>query len=73
MVELDKPVEKSSREKIADEVYTWRRGYNPDLQNDTYGGFESVFDCLIAELPEIFSGRIGFQVRVIDHIRYFFY
>ena len=48
MVELDKPVEKSSREKIADEVYTWRRGYNPDLQNDTYGGFESVFDFACA-------------------------
>ena len=36
-------------------------------------GFKAVFDCLIAELPEIFSGRVGFQVRVVDHIRYFFY
>lgn len=48
MVESDKLVEKSSREKIADEVYTWRRGYNPDLENDTYGEFKSVFDFVCA-------------------------
>lgn len=48
MVESDKPVEKSSREKIMDEVYTWRIGYNPDLQNDTYGEFKSVFDFVCA-------------------------
>lgn len=40
--------EKSSREKIMDEVYTWRIGYNPDLENDTYGEFESVFDFVCA-------------------------
>lgn len=40
--------EKSSREKIMDEVYTWRIGYNPDLANDTYGEFESVFDFVCA-------------------------
>ena len=40
--------EKSSREKILDEVYTWRRGYNPDLWNDTYGEFESKFDFICA-------------------------
>lgn len=48
MVESDKLVEKSSREKIADEVYTWRRGYNPDLENDMHGEFESVFDFVCA-------------------------
>lgn len=40
--------EKSSREKIMDEVYTWRIGYNPDLANDTYGEFKSVFDFVCA-------------------------
>lgn len=40
--------EKSSREKIMDEVYTWRIGYNPDLANDTYGEFESIFDFVCA-------------------------
>ena len=40
--------EKSSREKIMDEVYTWRIGYNPDLSNDTYGEFKSVFDFVCA-------------------------
>ena len=40
--------EKSSREKIMDEVYTWRIGYNPDLANDVYGEFESVFDFVCA-------------------------
>ena len=40
--------EKSSREKIMDEIYTWRIGYNPDLANDVYGEFESVFDFVCA-------------------------
>lgn len=40
--------EKSSREKILDEVYTWRIGYNPDLANDTYGEFKSTFDFVCA-------------------------
>lgn len=48
MIEVCNSNEKSSREKIMDEVYTWRIGYNPDLANDTYGEFKSVFDFVCA-------------------------
>ena len=74
--------EKSSREKIMDEVYTWRIGYNPDLANDTYGEFKSVFDFVCAnyycfrvimetskdKLSDAFTVKFDVPTKVFENI-----